>query len=87
VKETSIWIVGRSLGETIEDGAEIQGVFDSEDLAVKACRDENYYVIGGMKLNEQLPHETIPWPEAWYPHLESKEVGTARCREALEIAS
>lgn len=32
------------------------GVYNSEDLAVKACRDENYFVMP-LTLNETAPHE------------------------------
>lgn len=44
---------------------EFAGVFDSEEKAVAACRDENYYIFPS-KLNERLPHETIP-DNGYYP--------------------
>lgn len=38
---------------------EISGVFDSEEKAIAACRDENYAYIA-MEMNKQGPHETVP---------------------------
>lgn len=78
----NVWIVFRFIGGPWH--SETVGVFDTEAAAVDACRDETYWVGGGLVLNESLPHETIPWPEVWYPHLESKEEGTSRCRELVE---
>ncbi len=75
-----LWIVFQWLGNSV---VQLQGVFDDEALAVEACRDATYYV-GCVTLNEELPHETVPWSEVWYPHLESKEGGTARCRTYVE---
>ncbi len=36
---------------------ETVGVFESEALAIAACRDANYF-IAQFELNEQLSHET-----------------------------
>jgi len=48
-----------------------QGVFDSEDNAINACRTELYCVCPAT-LNESLPNELTTWEGAWYPRLESK---------------
>lgn len=52
---------------------EFNGVFDSEEFAVKACRDENYFVMPA-ELNVSLPHETVDVEGAYYP-LEKKANG------------
>lgn len=64
------WIVG----EWIECGNcnkawEFAGIFDSKELAIKACIAENYF-IGPAKINEKLPKQSIPWVGAYYPLLE-----------------
>jgi len=46
---------------------EIQGVFTSEEKAIAACRDENYG-YGPEVLDQELPHESTPWPGYVYPH-------------------
>lgn len=60
-----MWIVG----QVKDEGKpwEFQGVFDSEERAVAACRDSSYFV-GAASLNEEHPHETTPgWLGAYYP--------------------
>lgn len=37
---------------------EISGVFDTQDKAILACRDNNYCILK-MVLNEQFPHESV----------------------------
>lgn len=65
-----LWIVGKTLNpDESEDRWEFFGVFDSEEKAVKACKDANYFV-GPVELNEELPSEAIPWPNSYYPVIE-----------------
>ena len=45
---------------------EFTGIFDSRDKAINACRDHNY-IVTPVTLNEQLPHERIDMPGAFYP--------------------
>lgn len=70
-----LWAAGRvhEWREPDDGGADwsFQGVLDSEEKAIAACRDDSYF-IGPVKLNEQLPHDRLAWPGAYYPHLESK---------------
>ena len=58
-----LWIVGqlRTVGAW-----DFQGVFDSEERAVAACRDEKYFVAPAT-LNAELPHESHEFPGGYYP--------------------
>ena len=70
----TIWVVGQYKGATA-DGIvwELQGVFDRQEMAVAACRDESYF-IGPVTLNASLPHETNLWPGCYYPAISSGAV-------------
>ena len=62
-----LYVVGRYIsGEEFKIVWDIHGIFDSEEKALKACKDETYF-IGTLKLNEVLPEETVDWPGAYYP--------------------
>jgi len=61
-----VWVVGQWKHS---DPWEFQGVFDSEEKAVAACRDQ-WYFIWRTKVNEAMPHETCELGEvnkARYP--------------------
>ena len=45
---------------------EFTGVFDSKEKAISACRDSDYLVTP-ITPNEQLPHESIDIPGAFFP--------------------
>lgn len=57
--------------DEVKGAWEFQGVFTSEELAVKACRTDLYF-IWKEKLNVILPHETID-SECRYPLHEDKK--------------
>lgn len=57
-----LWIVG----QWKEPVWELAGVFESEELAIAACRDHTYFV-GPAELNVLLPHDTEEWPGCRYP--------------------
>lgn len=59
-----LWIVGKSLGEP--DLWQFQGVYDSEEKALLACRTPNYCVAPAV-LNQELPDETVEWVGLYYP--------------------
>lgn len=63
-----LWICGQRTGVWSPRGTpwEFQGVFDSKDKAVAACRDETYFIMPAT-LNESLPHEPTACNEAYYP--------------------
>lgn len=61
-----LYIVGQyKSGEYPNIVWEFQGVFDTEEKAIEACRDRNYHYSKWV-LNEQVPHETF-CKETFYP--------------------
>jgi hypothetical protein len=58
-----LWICGQA---NVGNEWEWQGVFDSEDKAVAACRDKTYF-IAEVELNEAQPHESCEFENARYP--------------------
>jgi len=73
-----VWICGKhkSLGKdsngTEYTSWEFQGVFRTKDLAINACKDENYF-IGPAVMDEPLPDEELDWPGAYYPKEKREE--------------
>ena len=68
-----LYVVGKVLNpDECEDKWEFFGVFDSEEKAVKACKDANYFV-GPVELNEELSSEPISWPNSYYPLADIEE--------------
>lgn len=65
---TPIWIVGQAKDE---DGTrhEMQGAFDSKELAISACRTDLYWIME-VALNVNQPHESVDTAHLWYPHRE-----------------
>jgi len=45
---------------------EFQGVFSSEQKAIKACRNENYF-YAPIELDKEIPDQTEEMPEVIYP--------------------
>jgi len=60
-----LWIVGKINSENHKEW-EFVGVFDKKEKALKACKDDKYFV-GPVMLNESCDNGTISWPEAYYP--------------------
>ena len=68
-----LWIVGQYVsGERGSVVWQLSGVFDSKEKAVSACRTWEYFV-GSVTLNQQFPHETVPWEGCYYPILKEGE--------------
>lgn len=66
-KNLKLWIVGQFLAETEKGRAwDIQGVFDSEEKAIKACKNETFFV-GPVTLNDEFQLEHKEWEGAYYP--------------------
>ena len=63
-----LWLCGKYI-ELSENGTswEFQGIFDSKEAAIRACRDRKYFVGGPFKLNEELPDETTLMTSCFYP--------------------
>lgn len=63
-----VWVVGKYRG-TAEAGLtiwELQGIFETEQGAVGACRDR-FDFVGAVPVNAPLPQETTDWPGVRYP--------------------
>lgn len=66
-----LWIVGKTLNKAGTKW-EFCGVFDDEEKAKSACKDDNYFV-GPATLNQEIiTVETIDWPDAYYPTAKEK---------------
>lgn len=73
--QVRLWVVGHFWGKTPKGVIwSIEGVFDSEEKAVAACRTEASF-IGPITLNEQLPEKVISWPGCYYPKAEGRLKG------------
>lgn len=68
-----LWIVGKyKSGEKLNVVWDFNGVFDTEEKAIEACRDSSYFVAPAI-LNQSLAGETMNWPNAYYPHSEKSK--------------
>ena len=63
-----LWVVGKYVLET-DKGAvwELQGVFDNEGKALKACKKKDWFVAP-VSLNEEFPEGRVDWPGVKYPN-------------------
>jgi hypothetical protein len=66
-----VWIVLQNVNEDPHSSPvrfELQGVFDSREKALAACRTNRYF-LGRCRMNEEAPHETTTdWlMDACYP--------------------
>ena len=61
-----LWVVGKiGLKNYLE--WQFEGVFDDEQKAIAACKDENYFV-GPTTLNQEYDtEEAVDWVDAYYP--------------------
>jgi hypothetical protein len=66
-KGTEVWVCGCFIQECEHGNVwEVHGVYSTEELAVKACNDE-YYFIGPLNIDEALPDSAKEWPRCYYP--------------------
>ena len=71
---SEVWLVFQW---TTYNSPMFQGVFDTEDAAVAACRTDLYCVCPAQ-MNKALPHELeLSGPGAWYPGRESRPPNAA----------
>ena len=62
-----LWICGQHQSENGDEVAWLfQGIFDSKEKAIAACRTDKYF-IAPVTLNESLGHEPIAFPDGEYP--------------------
>ena len=62
---TIVYVVGK-VDQDDDKRWEFQGVFDSEEKAVKECKDE-FYFVGPVNMNGSYPGYSVEWPETYYP--------------------
>lgn len=63
----TLWLVGQFIAETEHGNVwAFQGIFETRELAVAACRDRNYSVQS-VRLNEEIQHGTQYFPDCEYP--------------------
>lgn len=62
-----VYLVGKTIKKE-ESGFtwECGGIFDTEEKAVAACHESNYFVAP-LVMNEIAPRETVAFPDAYYP--------------------
>ena len=72
--KTKLWMCGQLMGEWNKDGSVwgFQGVFDSEEKAIVACRTDKYFITP-IELNVNLPHEICDVDGSYYP-LETENI-------------
>ena len=63
-----LWLCGQLKGKWSPKGSkwEFQGIFSNKKKAVKACKNENYFIFP-IKLDQELPVETVIPSEYYYP--------------------
>ena len=63
-----LWICGRVIAVYSRKHVvwNIQGIFDAKVQAIKACKDENYF-IGPLVLNKELPKKSTEWQGVVFP--------------------
>jgi len=70
-----VWLVGqiRAIYKPVTgfDGPhqawEVSGVYPTKEQAVLACRDWTYFVAGPFVMGQQILHETVSDPPAFFP--------------------
>lgn len=67
-----LYIVGK-IDKEDKKRWELQGIFDSEDMAVEECKDE-FYFVGPVKLNKKYPESPIEWTGLYYPIVKTKHL-------------
>jgi len=59
-----VWICGQWNGP--HSPWDFQGVFDTEDQAIAACKDYTHF-IAPATVNQSVPRDPIEWPGLRYP--------------------
>jgi hypothetical protein len=82
--QKQFWLCGQLKGDWNITGSiwEFQGIFDSEEKAAAACRDQNYFIMP-VTLNEELPHTTVFHDYCRYPRLEDEINTKSHLRELI----
>ena len=66
-KSPKLFVVGKFI-RGVSGGAvwEFEGVFDSREKAIAACKDKKYF-IGPCLLNQTIKPGVFAWPGLFYP--------------------
>ena len=72
-----VWLTQQFVGGVWDDRKqeyglcefEITGIYDSEQKAIEACRNDRY-VIAPIELNYTFPEERVEIPGSYYPKAE-----------------
>ena len=62
----TLWVVGKR-NQSVNNDWELQGIFDTEEKAIKVCKGKYNYFIGPVCLNMPIDDSKLPWPGAYYP--------------------
>lgn len=67
----TLWLAGRmnvdpAVALSSCEPWEVLGIYDEEAKAVARCTSW-YDFVGPIRLNEDAPEPTIPWPGCYYP--------------------
>jgi hypothetical protein len=69
---TELWLVGQyKSGQFPSIVWEFVGVFTTEDAALRACPDIDYFMTP-VKVNEAAQPESGQFPYVWYPQSEHR---------------
>lgn len=62
---SKVFIVGKN--KPGKDCWEFQGVFSTEEKALKACKGHRDYFVGPAIMDEVVTDDSIDWNGAYYP--------------------
>ena len=62
---SKVFIVGKK--KSGKDCWEFQGVFSTEEKALKACKGHRDYFVGPAIMDEVVTDDSIDWNGAYYP--------------------
>lgn len=65
-----LWVCGQLKGSYDERGSvwEFQGVFQNEQRAIDACKNENYFIFP-VELDKEFPDKSVFLPRTYYPKI------------------
>lgn len=66
IEQGFVWVVGRREPNTDPVQWHIQGITETESLAIEMCVDETYF-IGPVPINVSLSHNRIEWVGSYFP--------------------
>ena len=65
-----LWICGKYIRGKIKDVVwEFNGVYDNKEVAIKECKDKDYFIAPAVLNESYLEKKGEIWPGAYYPLL------------------